>query len=376
MIRRGPSLRPWLRAIFVGAPALLPLLWAGASSALPLYASREGKTCIACHHDPNGGGMRNDFGFLYGKNRHGQDSESKWAKVTVDPRINDWIALGMDTRVLYIASHTSGGPTLGTSTFFPMQGQLNIAVTPHDYLTIVSSHGIRIDPDQYEVRELYGLIHGLPDDLYVQVGRFRLPFGLRQDDHTSYIRTQDFLPYDSQLDHAGIEVGMTGSKCFGQLSFTNPTGTISSQRSQTLAGKVGMGGQLLAAGISGFHQFQDNSLPITDDRWALYVMSTRRRITSIWEYGGGTRKYPSTFTRRSRNLYAAHGEVNYRASRGINLRAKYDYIVPDREYPAAYLRRYVLEADIVPVPFTEVKLSYREYSYDDQEYLVQFYFPF
>lgn len=357
----------------------LALVGAAASDALPLYASREGKTCIACHHDPNGGGMRNDFGFLYGKNRHGLDTEERWAKVTVDPRINDWIAIGLDTRVLYIASHTSGGPTLGTSTFFPMQGQLNVGVTPHDYLTIVSSHGITIDPDRFEVRELYGLIHDLPHDLYVQVGRIRLPFGLRQDDHTSYIRTQDFLPYNSQLDHAGIEVGMAGPKYFGQLSFTNASGTISSQRAQTLAGKVGMGGQRLAAGVSGFHQYREGFSSLTDDRWALYAMRTWRRWTAVAEYGGGTSSFSGPSS-GSQNLYAAFYEIDYRVARGINVRNRIDYLVPDRKQPAAFNRRSLIEIDLAPVPFTEVKLSYRDHAEtiggEYQEYLVQFYFPF
>lgn len=349
------------------------------ASALPLYASRQGKTCIACHYDPNGGGMRNDFGFLYEKNRHGLDTEAKWAKVTVDPRINDWIAIGLDTRVLYIASHSEGGPTLGTSTFFPMQGQLNIAISPHDNLTIVSSHGIRIDPDRYEARELYGLIQGLPRDLYVQVGRFRLPFGLRQDDHTSYIRTQNFLPYDSQLDHAGIEVGTAGSRCFAQLSFTNGSGTISSERAQTLAAKAGVGGERLAAGVSGFHQFHETIAPRWDDRWALYAMTTWRRLTAIGEYGGGTSSFSGS-SPESRNLYAAFYEIDYRAARGINLRTKFDYLVPDREQPTAFYRRWLIETDLAPVPFTEVKLSFRNHAEasggEYQEYLVQFFFPF
>jgi hypothetical protein len=346
--------------------------------ALPLYASREGKTCISCHYDPNGGGMRNDFGFLYCKNRHGLDAEPKWASVTVDPRLNEWIAIGMDTRLLYIASHSSGGPTLGASTFFPMQGQLNVAITPHDYLSIVMSRGITTDTNAFQARELYGLIHGLPHELYAKIGRFRLPFGLRQDDHTSYVRTPQFLSYDSQADDAGIEVGRAGSRYFTQLSFTNGSGTISGERAQTFAGKAGMGGQRIAVGVSGFHQFQE-LLGTTQDRWGIYGMSTWQKLTLIGEYGGGTQEAPVSFG-GTRNLWAAFAELDCRMARGINVRGKVDYLEPDRDVSGDLYRRWLVEMDVTPVPFTEMKLSFRDHNEEIlgkyQEYLVQFFLPF
>jgi hypothetical protein len=348
------------------------------TSALPLYASREGKTCIACHYDPNGGGMRNDFGFLYGKNRHGMDTEQKWANITVDPRLNEWVAIGVDTRVMYIASHDQGGPTLTTSSFFPMQGQLNVALTPHDYVTVVMSRGISTDSDQYQARELYGLIHGLPYDLYAKIGRFRLPFGLRQDDHTSYIRSTYFLPYNSQEDDAGVEIGLAGSRYFGQVSFTNGSGTLSAERAQTLAGKLGVGGKLLAGGISGFHQYQEQ-FNITEDRWGAYLTSSWQRVTFIGEVGAGTTDAPVLFGGTD-NLRAMFAELDFRLLRGLNLRGKIDYADPIRGASGDLFRRWLVEVDLAPVPFTEVKLSYRDHNEEllgkYQEYLVLFYFPF
>jgi hypothetical protein len=372
LARLHPAIRlalPVMVAVGIAAPPR--------ARAMPMYASREGKTCVSCHYDPNGGGMRNDFGFLYCKNRHGLDTEAKWANVTVDPRLNEWIALGMDTRLLYIASHSKGGPTLSTSTFFPMQGQLNVAITPHDNLTIVMSRGITIDTNAFEARELYGLIHDLPHDLYAKLGRFRLPFGLRQDDHTSYVRTPQFLSYDSQADDAGIEVGSAGARYSGQLSFTNGSGTISGERSQTFAGKVGLGGQRIAAGVSGYHQYRELS-GVTQDRWGVYGMSTWQKLTLIGEYAGGTQQAPVPFG--TKNLWAAFAELDYRLARGINVRGKIDYLEPNRDASGDLYRRWLVEADFAPVPFTEMKLSFRDHNEElvgkYQEYLVQFFFPF
>jgi hypothetical protein len=259
-----------------------------------------------------------------------------------------------------------------------MPGQFNVAVTPHDYVTVVMSRGIKIDSNTYEARELYGLIHGLPHDLYAKIGRFRLPFGLRQDDHTSYLRA-DFLPYNSQQDDAGVELGMAGTKCFGQLSFTNGSGTINpGQRAQTFAAKAGTASKQLSYGASGFHQYQELNR-LREDRWALYAMSTWEKFTAIGEYGGGTQKLLGAFG-GARNLWGAFVEMDYRLQRGINLRGKLDYLEPDRSAPGDINRRWLVEADFAPVPFTELKLSFRNHSEElvgkYQEYLALFFFPF
>lgn len=377
MIRSPHRLAALSMAAGLAAAAAVTFLPA-TSAALPLYASREGATCITCHVDPNGGGIRNDFGFVYLKNRHGLDAEERWSKVTVDPRLNEWIAIGLDTRVLYVASHTNGGPTLSTSTFFPMQGQLNVAVTPHENLTLVASHGLNVDnpgfPSGYVARELYGMIEGLPGRLYARVGRFRVPFGLRQDDHTSFVRDAAFLSYNAQKDDAGIEIGSVGSRWFGQFSFTDGAAPFS-ERAQTVAAKVGRAARPFQAGLSGFHRYAE-TLATTHDRWALYGSATRGPVTVLGEYGGGT----SETTFGTTNLQAFFAEADYRALRGLNFRGKIDYIDPDRSFGGDIVRRYTLETDLNPIPFVDVKLSGRYYDYEGgaiaKEYLALFYFPF
>jgi hypothetical protein len=357
-------------------------LWASLSAApaagLPMYASRVGATCNTCHVDPNGGGIRNEFGFAYLRNRHATEPEERWSSVTVDPKLNDWITLGLDLRVLYYASHANGGRTLGSSTFFPMQGQVNVAVIPHPHLTLVASHGLVVDepgvPRGYVAREIYGMVEGLPGSLYARAGRFRIPFGLRQDDHTSYIRDGAYLPYDSQKPDAGIEVGRVGTSLFGQLAFTDGSSPFA-ERAQTFAAKVGRAADHYQAGLSGFHRYSD-ALGARFDRWALYAATTQGRLTLLGEAGAGTNRAAGV----ARNLAAAFAEADYRVLRGLNLRAKFDWVDEDRSVEGGWSRRYTGEADWNPVPFTEVKLSYRYYenALDNiaKEYVALFYFPF
>jgi hypothetical protein len=354
---------------------LLAAVFATPAGALPLYASREGRNCIACHFDPNGSAMRNEFGFNYGKNRHSMGEEERWSKVTVDPQLNDWIRLGLDTRIMYYASHQDGTSKFGTSTFFPMEGNLRVAIQPHDYLTIVGTHGLVVEspgfPAPYIARELYGLFHGFAKDLYIQVGRFRLPFGLRQDDHTSFTRTPLILPYDSQKEDAGIEVGAIGTHWFGEFSFTNGDEPFG-QHANTLAAKVGRSSGAFQVGLSGYDQVWDSTPDIY--RWSLYASTTRGRVTLLGEY-------VSNDFNPDASRKAAFSEVVYRAKRGLDLRAKLDYYGPESGAVAdEVVRRYLAEVDINPMPFTNIKVSYRRYNYakaaDGDEYFTMLFIPF
>ena len=364
-----------LLLVAVAAAAAFTTAFATPAEALPLYASREGRNCISCHFDPNGSAMRNEFGFNYGKNRHSMGEEERWSKVTVDPQLNDWIRLGLDTRIMYLASHQDGASEIGTSTFFPMEGALRVAIMPHDYLTIVGTHGLVVEspgfPDSYVARELYGLFHGFAKDLYIQVGRFRLPFGLRQEDHTSFTRSTLALPYDSQREDAGIEVGAIGSKWFGEASFTNG-GDPFDQRASTFAAKVGRASRIFQLGLSGYDRARDTAPDVY--RWSLYASTTRGRVTVLGEYVADD--FNPDVSRK-----AAFTEVVYRVSRGVDLRAKLDYFGPASGAPFQEVwRRYLAEVDINPMPFTDIKVSYRRYNYgsmrDEDQYFAMLFIPF
>lgn len=369
-----------IRAVLGAAlTLLLSAAVAAPAGALPIYASREGTKCVSCHFDPNGGGIRNDFGFSYGKNRHSMDPEDRWADVTVSPQLNDWIRLGVDTRMTYIASHVQGDEsTLSTSTFFPMQANLRVAVTPLDYLSIVGSHGLYLETssasEPYLAREWYGLFHGLPYNGFVQVGKFRSPFGLRQDDHTSFVRTLDFLSFDSQVEDAGIAVGATGRNGWFELSFTNGEAAFE-ERAQTFAGKVAWSYPWLQGGVSGYHRF-DESLSATFDRWSLYLSRTFGSLTLLGEFARGTDEGFGVKVNRD----AAFAEAVYRLNRGVDLRGKFDWADLDREAPGTTARRYLGQVDLKPMPFVQVQLSGRLYDYeigpDVTEYVGMLFLPF
>jgi hypothetical protein len=348
------------------------------ASALPLYASREGTKCASCHFDPNGGGMRNEFGFNYDKNRHSMEEETKFGTLDVEPQLSEWIRLGVDMRTTYIAHHFEH--YVGDHAFFPMQANLRVAITPHEHLTVVGSHGITVDEQSlitppYVAREFYALFHDLPKNGFVQVGRFRVPFGLRQDDHTSV--TREFLPYDSQKEDAGIALGSVGKNGWFEFSYTNGDAEPIFGKAQAFAGKVAWSFPWLQGGLSGYQDM--NGTDAT--RWSLYLTRTFHTLTLLGEYAGGTDK--TGFGER--NSTATFVEGVYRASRAVNLRAKFDYLDPYRDGERSLTRRYLAGLDFEPIPFTQIKLSYSRYhpslanlapQGDIDEYVAMLYVPF
>jgi hypothetical protein len=64
----------------------------------------------------------------------------------------------------------------------------------------------------------------------------------------------------------------------------------------------------------------------------------------------------------------------------VNLRAKLDYFGPQPGSISSSARRYLAEVDINPMPFTDIKASYRRYNYDgapdEDEYLAMLFIPF
>ena len=366
-------------SVLVSLAALCWAVSAVPARALPLYASREGTKCASCHFDPNGGGMRNEFGFSYDKNRHSMEEETKFGNIDVNPQLNDWIRFGADVRIMYLGVDVDNSSELDSYLFFPMQGNLRVAITPQEHLTVVASHGLYLDerpsPEaDYTGRELYAMVHGLPHDVFLQVGRFRVPFGLRQDDHTSFVRSPEFLPYDSQKEDAGIAFGSVGKNGWFEFSYTNGEAASTNGTAETIAGKVAWSFPWLQGGVSGY-----SDMGVLDqDRWSLYITKTFRSLTLLGEYAGGTDEFPF----RRINSMAAFAEADYRVSRGLNLRAKFDYLDSDKEI-TNLSRRYLVDLDIEPMPFTQVKLSYRHYhpgtqlpTPDKDEYLAMLYVPF
>ena len=371
-------MRSWSRAV---PPALLiaslaTLLCARGARTLPLYAARTGRMCGRCHFDPNGGGPRTELGFKFARQRHSmdpEDSTSKWRDLAVVNRLgpNLPIFIGVNQRFVFLSEGTGKPPSLDRAGFFNMENALHLTIQPHPQLTLVYT---RDGFDESSVTaDAFGMISGGPWESYLKAGRFRTPFGLRMDDHTVATRNsfldfysgRSFLPYDPRLPDMGVEMGFEKNRMFGRAAFTNGQSFLfgPDPRAQAETGKLGFHTLPFEGAVSIYDDFRGGGASTVQraTRWGYYQLSRLGPFELLGEIAAGTDEMN---TGAKTNLLAGFGELDLAPRRWANVRARYDHLELDRATDAATrdlntFDRYSVEAELVPVPFAELRGALR-----------------
>src|SRR5215831_524039 len=276
----GGSMRTSLRVVplLIAAASLAPLLLLPSpGKSTPLYATRQGMACANCHFDPNGGGPRNAFGFSYAKNRHSLEPETEGAFKDLDltNKVGETFPLyfGVNSRLMALADDAKDPPDgVDRFGFFQMETQLHMAFQPHQRLTLVyttdgfGTQGNPLSGGVRVTREAWGML-GVGASYFLRAGVFRVPFGLRMDDHTVSTRNgftefqnpRSFvLPYDPRISDEGIELGGAKGQWQGQLSYTDGSSFVFSggqnprAHAQAFAGKIALVQPRYQLGVSGY----------------------------------------------------------------------------------------------------------------------------
>ncbi|HEY2955056.1 MAG TPA: hypothetical protein VGK89_07395 [Candidatus Eisenbacteria bacterium] len=390
-------MRSLVRAIpiLLTAAPLAALLAPRGAETVPLYAARTGLLCKSCHFDPNGGGPRNEFGFGFAKNRHALEAESEgpWKDLTLTNRVgeNMPVYFGVNQRFMLLTNATVKSDSLDRFGFFNMESAIHIAFQPHPRLTLVYTNDAFSSSAQASAArpgEAFGIVGGFPLEGYVRAGRFRVPFGLRMDDHTVATRAgfldfatqRSFLPYDPRLPDMGVEVGAERSGVFGRASYTNgrANALFFGQYAETKAVKLGYHASVAEAAISLYDDYAKKSgfgQPQRQTRWGAYGMTHWRQLALLGEAAAGTDEdepLPGPLTGIKTNVLAGWGEIDYAATRALNLRTRYDYLVTDRSSDPVVrddntFSRWALEGEWVPVPFAELRASLRHIDYKNNQ---------
>lgn len=396
-----------MRALFRAIPLLLLalslvfLVAPRSGQTVPLYAARTGLMCETCHFDPNGGGPRNEFGFAFAKNRHmiaGEDSTSRWKDLTLTNRVgeNMPVYFGVNQRFMLLANQHQRVESIERLAFFNMENGIHFAFQPHDMLTLVYTlDGFAQGPDNLvRSKEAFGLIGSAAQGAYVKAGRFRVPFGLRLDDHTVATRNGfgdlgtggPFLPYDPRKPDMGVELGVGHRGWFGRAALTNGTSSYVSADPYMNAttAKLGYNTSRYQGAISYYEQGGAGSVA-RSSRWGYYGMTHYGPFVVLGEAAAG--QDIDRTTGATRRLLASFIELDYAPARWMNLRARYDRAELDRggDGPtqlASTFDRYALEGEFVPVPFAELRWTARYIdpkdpaADDEKQAYLQFHFSY
>lgn len=321
-------------------------------------------SCGVCHVNPTGGMIRNKDGFYFGTRTLPMSS-----KLNEDIgqslellKSNKFISLGGDFRFMNLMSDQDGKTE---PHYFPMQADLYVDLRLMKYVSFVSQFGLERGGNS-AVREVFGLLHNLPYNGYLKLGKFIPPYGHRLEDHTAYIRTKIAFDHSQASSYvSGIEAGVEPLVLFANAAYFNQDETPKND-----TGKLQKGFSAVAGWRGLWLQLGGSYLNISDfettatsttDRSSYGVFGALRVFSAslLFEYdfvkddisgaaGGSERKSMVTFQ-----------ELNYRILKGLNAKARYETYDPDDDVTGDDLKRYMAGVDIVPYPFIEFNLQYR-----------------
>jgi hypothetical protein len=342
--------------------ALLAILGSLASAVLPAGVSAEpylavaaGLKCAACHVNPSGGGKRNVFGNGYAQSEVAQrivslsegDASRNWTG-----EVNRWLSVGGDLRSGLDYVDTPGVDE--HSEFGVSRATLYAAVSavPNLLTVYLDEH---VEPGEARAREAYALLTPAGGKYTVKAGKFFLPFGLRLQDDSAFVREASGVNFNTP--DSGIEGGLELPRWSAQLAITNGTAggpeNDSMKQSSVQASYVRPGWRLGAA-----YNFNNAAL---GDREMVGVFGGLRTGPIAWlaEVDVITDDLPGG---AESEHYASLLEGNWLFGKGHNLKLSYEFCDPDDDTDEDERERYSLVWEYTPLQFLQSRIGVRAYN--------------
>ena len=198
------------------------------ANAEPYLAYQNQLKCQACHVNPNGGGMRNDFGRAFGQNVLAQTptdlNANDWAK------ISEYLSVGANAR---FNANFSQDENDNRQQSFDVE---SAAVYLHLKLPI-SGLSFYIDeqiaPGAALNREAWAMMT-FDSGHQLKVGKMFLPYGLRIEDDSAFIRQVTGMNFDNS--DTGVEYSLNYTNTSFNFFVSNGTSQASNDDDEFLYG--------------------------------------------------------------------------------------------------------------------------------------------
>ncbi len=336
------------------------------SKAHPKFAVREAATCVQCHVNNQGGGLRNDYGAdYYSKEVLPAIPWEDFGKENFTAAINEFIRYGSDVRVQFY-NYTEQNES--RNAFFPMQADLYLGITPADQFQLYFEQSLF---RTVASTDLWAQWNNSGENVYVRFGQFFQDYGLRLDDHTSFIRGGNDgsvvvsentarIPTQYQGMHwkpenntVGLEAGYNpiGWKITGSIGKKMGQETYSTAVNASRAFWIGQANTLV--GFSYFTGSYYRQL----DRYSYYGVYAGINWGPLTFMGEADimHEYPAENT----TGFTSYADITWRVHKGIYLALEHDYFDANRDQENTELVRYTIGAEIFPISFVEIKPQYR-----------------
>lgn len=317
----------------------------------PYLAQTKGMHCSACHSHPSGGGLRTAYGNVFAQTelpakRLGKPDANLWTGA-----VADWLAVGADLRVGFESVDSPGSDT--TSEFDVSRGTvyLEARIIPNRLSVYLDQ---QIAPGASLNREAYVRLNTSDQRFHFIAGQFFLPFGLRLQDDTAFIRQVTAVNFT--IPDRGVQAGFESGPWSMQLAVTNGSGGGSEIDSgKLLSAIVSFVKPWWRAGAS----ISSNNSDFGDRQMQnLFFGITTGPIAWLAEADLIVDDLPAGSTR---DAIAGLFEANWQIKRGHNLKISYDYFDPDNDLSEDHQVRYSLIWEYTPMQFLQGRVGARVY---------------
>ena len=332
-------------------PALALLVLCSVATAEPYLAVSKGFQCSNCHVHPTGGGKRNVYGNVFAQTelaaqRLGDPSAALWTG-----EVLSWLSVGADLRGGFESVDVPDSST--ESDFDVTRGTVYAKVSLfRDRLSVYVDE--KIAPDDIDNRELYLKLKTVDNKYFLAAGQFFLPYGLRLEDDSAFIRQATGVNFN--IPDRGVQIGYESGPWSTQLSLTNGTGTgtvlESADRVSFVAHYVR---QQWRAGVS-----LSSTDSATGDRQMQNAFIGLKTGRFVWL---GELDFISDEVPGAPSVDAIAGllEGNWLFRKGHNLKVSYEYLDPNDDISEDHRIRWSILWEYAPVQFMQGRAGARFY---------------
>jgi hypothetical protein len=321
------------------------------AAAEPYLAVYKGMQCSGCHSHPAGGGKRNAFGNAFAQTempaeRIGAADADLWTG-----EIATWLSVGADLRAGYQQVDV---PNAGDSSEF----RINRGTVYVEARLIPNRLSLYVDqqiaPGSGLNREAYVRLNSRSRRFHVAAGQFFLPYGLRLQDDTAFIRQVTGIHFSNP--DRGVQLGYEAGPWSTQLTVTNGSGGgAETDTGKQLSWVAHFVRQRWRAGAS--FNFNDAD---AGDRQMQNVFFGLRTGPVVWlaEADLITDDLPSGV---EQDAIASLLEGNWLFRQGHNLKVSYEFFDPNDDVDEDHQVRWSLVWEYTPMQFLQGRIGLRAY---------------
>jgi hypothetical protein len=328
-------------------------LWLAVSARLaeaePYLAVQQGYKCVACHVNPTGGGLRNDFGTVFTENVLPANTFPASFPVWTG-KVFSLLRLGADLRASDSQTAVANLPGERTRKIDQIRayGDLSLIKDRLDYYV-----DEQLAPGNALPLEYYGRYSDPAHGWYVKGGQFYLPFGWRLQDNTAFVR--EVTGISMTTPDRGFELGLELPEWSAQLDYTRGSANIRTGTGHQITGQVVWVKSVWRIGTAA-----SVTQSVVGNRQVEGLFAARRTGSIAWLAEIDLVR-DAGYPEGARRFVSALGEADWALRKGHNVKLTGEFFDPDVSVANDQKTRWSVVYEYTPVPFVQLRAGFRRF---------------